>query len=84
MSSPVYQSTLLYLFVVRFLLPAFSYNPQSKNLFIRKRPLGASLVACWLSLCTLLQWPGVCGFASQMWTYTLLIKPCCGSVPHTK
>ena len=28
--------------------------------------------------------PRVCRFGSQAWTYTLLIKPCYGSVPHTK
>ena len=28
--------------------------------------------------------PGVCWFGSQVHTYTLLIKPCFGGVPHTK
>ena len=32
----------------------------------------------------LLQWPRVHQFGSWMWTYTLLIKPCCGSIPHRR
>src|SRR3712207_8551795 len=31
-----------------------------------------------------LQWLGVRGLRSWSWTYTLLIKPCCGGVPQTK
>uniref|UniRef100_A0A9L0KGR2 Pre-mRNA-splicing factor ISY1 homolog n=1 Tax=Equus asinus TaxID=9793 RepID=A0A9L0KGR2_EQUAS len=27
-------------------------------------------------------WPGVRRFGSWAWTYTPLIKPCCGGVPH--
>ena len=45
---------------------------------------GASLLAQWLSLCALLKQPRVCRFRSQAQTYTPLLKPCCGSVPHTK
>ena len=41
-------------------------------------------MAQWLSSCALLWWPRVRGFKSQVWTYTLLIKPCFGGVPHTK
>ena len=32
----------------------------------------------------LLEQPRVCGFGSWARTYTQLIKPCCGSVPHIK
>uniref|UniRef100_A0A9L0TKD6 FER tyrosine kinase n=1 Tax=Equus caballus TaxID=9796 RepID=A0A9L0TKD6_HORSE len=28
--------------------------------------------------------PGVCRFGSWAWTYTPLIKPCCGSIPHRR
>ena len=28
--------------------------------------------------------PGVHGFRSQAQTYTLLIGPCCGGIPHAK
>ena len=37
-----------------------------------------------LSSCALLCWPRVLRFGSWAWTYTLLIKPCCGCIPHTK
>ena len=37
-----------------------------------------------VSLHALLWRPGVPGFGSQAQMYTSLIKPCCGSVPHTK
>ena len=45
---------------------------------------GASPVAWWWSLHPLLQQPRVCWFRSQARIYTLLIKPCCGGIPHTK
>ena len=45
---------------------------------------GAGLVPQWLSSRVPFQRPGVCEFGSQAWTYTLLIKPCCGGVPCTK
>ena len=53
-------------------------NLQSgfKNRLERGQPL-------WLDSRDPLQWPGVHGFRSQAWTYTLLIGPCCGSIPHT-
>ena len=41
-------------------------------------------VAWWLSSHTPLERPGVHEFGSRAWTYTLLIKPYCGGVPHTK
>ena len=37
-----------------------------------------------ISLCALFQWPRVHGFGSQAWTYTPLLKPCCGVILHTK
>ena len=40
--------------------------------------------AKWLISHAPLGWPGVCWFGSQAWTYTQLIKPCCGSVPHIR
>ena len=46
--------------------------------------LGASLVAGWLSSRTLLWQPRIRRFRSWAWTYTPLLKPCCGSIPHTK
>ena len=51
---------------------------------IKKTIAGASPVAQWLSSHALCWWPGVCEFGSQAWTYTLLIKPCCGGIPYTK
>ena len=44
----------------------------------------AGLVVQWVSSCALLLWPTAHGFGSQVWTYVLLIKPCCGGVPHRK
>ena len=38
----------------------------------------------WLSLCALLWQPGVCTSSLGVDLHTLLIKPCCGSIPHTK
>ena len=49
-----------------------------------QRKLGASPVAEWLSSRALLQWPGIHGFRSWAWTYALLIKPCCGGIPHRR
>ena len=37
-----------------------------------------------LSSSTLLWWPGVCRFRSQVQTYIPLIKPCWGGIPHTE
>ena len=37
-----------------------------------------------LSSCAPLRWPRVHWFRSQVLTYTPHIKPCCGSIPHTK
>ena len=45
---------------------------------------GAGPVVWWLSSHALLQWPRVRWFRSWMWTYTPLIKPCCGGIPYTK
>ena len=28
--------------------------------------------------------PGVCWFGSWVWPYALLIKPCCGAIPHKR
>ena len=47
------------------------------------KPEGPS-VAEWLSFHTLLWGPWVHWFGSWAWTDTLLIKPCCGVVPHIK
>ena len=44
---------------------------------------GAGPVVQWISLCAPLWQPGVHGFGSQAWTYTLLIKSCCGGIPHS-
>ena len=41
-------------------------------------------MAEWLSLHTLLQRPGVFWFGSWAQTYTPLIKPCCGCIPHRR
>ena len=41
-------------------------------------------MAQWLSLHVPLWQPGVCGFGSLIWTYSLFIKPCCGGIPHIK
>ena len=49
----------------------------------KDKQIGASLVSQWLHLHTPLQWPRVCRFRSQAWTYIWLINPCCGS-KHTK
>ena len=46
--------------------------------------LWAHLVAQRFSSHTLRQWPGVHRFGSRAGTYTLLVKPRCGGVPHTK
>ena len=43
---------------------------------------GGVVVQVVLWWCTLLWWPGVHGFRSQVWTYTLLIMPCCGGIPY--
>ena len=43
-----------------------------------------SSVAQWLSSRTLLWQPRVHGFRSWAQTFMLLIKPCCGGIPHTK
>ena len=31
-----------------------------------------------------LWWPGLCQFRSRVWTYALLVKPCCGRRPKHK
>ena len=49
-----------------------------------KAEKGAGLTVQWLGSCTPLWWPRVCRFRSWARTYTLLVKPCCGSVPPTK
>ena len=41
-------------------------------------------MAEWLSLRTLLPWPGVCQFGSWAQTYALLIEPCCGGIPYRR
>ena len=41
-------------------------------------------MAEWLSYYALLQQTVFHKFGSQVQTYTLLIKPCCGGIPHTK
>ena len=46
--------------------------------------MGASPGAWWLSAHTPLQQPEVHGLRSQAQTYTPLIKPHCGGVPHAK
>ena len=46
--------------------------------------LGASPMAEWLSSPTPLRWPRVGWFGSWAPTYTLLIKPCCGGIPHRR
>ena len=45
---------------------------------------GAGLVAEWLSLHTLLHWPGVCWFGSRAWTYALLSSHTVAGIPHIK
>ena len=45
---------------------------------------GASPAAEWLRSCTPFRQPGVSRFRSWVWTYTLLIRPRCGSIPHKK
>ena len=49
-----------------------------------KTQLGAGSMAKWLSLCAPIQQPRVHQFGSWAQTYTPLIKPCCGSVPHRR
>ena len=46
--------------------------------------IGAGLVVQQLRLHVPLHWPKVSWFRSQVQTYTLLGKPCCGGVPHIK
>ena len=46
--------------------------------------MGASPMPEWLSSHTPLQQPGVRQFISWAWTYTPLIKPCCGGIPHRR
>ena len=41
-------------------------------------------VVQWLSSHILLKWPRVCQFRSQVWTYALLVRPCCGRRPTYK
>ena len=43
--------------------------------------VGAGLVAQRLSLHVLLWWSRVRWFGSRVWTYTSLVKPCCGRCP---
>ena len=62
-------------------LPLFFPSPQ---IFLIKKTTGPQSVAQWLSLCSPLWQPWLCQFRSWVWTYTLLLKPCCGSFPHTK
>ena len=45
----------------------------------RGRPM-----AVWVNLRIPLQQPGVCWFRYWVWTYTPLVKPCCGDVPHSR
>ena len=45
---------------------------------------GAGPVVEWLSAHAPLWWPGVCWFRSWAWTYTPLIKPCCGGILHRR
>ena len=59
-------------------------NVNGLNAPIKRHRVGAGPVAEWLSSCALLQWPGVHGFGSWMWTCTLLIKLHCGGIPQTK
>ena len=53
-----------------------------KNIF--RTCMGAGPVAERLSSCAHLWQPGVCWFGSWAWTYTLPIRPCCGSIPHRR
>ena len=62
-------------------------NPRGQGIEIvlsRTDNPGASLMAQWLSSHALLWLPEVFSFRSRVQTYTLLIKLCCGSIPHTK
>ena len=49
---------------------------------LKKKKARAGLVVEWLSSCTLLCWPRVCRFGDQVWTYILLVKPCCDGIPY--
>ena len=69
----------LMLFLVQVLLFSNDHFPHST--FPSIYCVGASPVVQQLSSHTLLQRPHVCQFRSQVWTYTLLIKPCCGRRP---
>ena len=59
------------------------------NLFKQEKYLlkdirGVCPMAEWLSLHALLWQSRVCRFRSWVWTYILLIKPCCGGIPHRR
>ena len=57
---------------------------KQENNRTKKKSRGASPMVEWLSLRAPHQQPRVHRFGSRAWTYTLLIKPCCGGIPYTK
>ena len=50
----------------------------------KKIKQGTDPVAKWLSLCALLWHPMVCQFGFWAQTYTPLLRPCCGGIPHRR
>ena len=63
------------------LCPPYTFPLQGS---LKNNTLGAGPVAKWLNSRDLLQGPGVHQFGSWACTYTPLIKPCCGSIPHRR
>ena len=57
------------------------YNIFFDEINYKNPPSGASPVAKWFSLHTLF---AVHRFGSWAQTYTPLVKPCCGSIPHRR
>ena len=57
---------------------------RERTVFLKNGAAGAVRWHSVLSSHAQFWWSRVRGFRSQAWTYTPLIKPCCGSIPHTK
>ena len=60
------------------------YMSHPVHIQLRINQMEAGPMAERLSSHSPFQWPGVCWFGSWAWTYTPLIKPCCGSIPHRR
>ena len=82
----IYFNTLTLLNSCQSILTTFFSNLRYSNTFFQNKIFssGAGPVAQWLGLHSLLWLTRVHRFRCRVQTYTLLTKPCYGSIPHRR